>query len=90
MEPSALWRSEDGGESFSLIRSLWDHPHRENWFPGAGGQAIHTVLPDPEAPARVTVAMSTGGVYRTEDSGKSWAPANKGIQASFLPDRYPE
>jgi len=89
-QPSALFRSEDRGESFSLVRSLWDHPHREEWGAGFGGQAIHTIVPHPEDPQRVTVAMSTGGVYRTEDGGGSWAPANQGIKAYFFPDPWPE
>ncbi|HET7328589.1 MAG TPA: exo-alpha-sialidase [Nocardioidaceae bacterium] len=89
-EPSALFRSEDGGASFELVRGLWDHPHRESWAPGFGGQAVHTVLPHPTDPERVTVAMSTGGVYRTADRGMSWAPANVGIKAYFLPDPWPE
>jgi len=91
-EPSALFRSEDRGESFTLVRGLWDHPHRPNWHPGGGGQAIHTVVPHPTDHHRVTVAMSTGGVYRTLDNGESWAPANKGIQAEFMPpeQRFPE
>ena len=38
-EPSALWRSEDRGETFELVRGLWDHPHREQWGAGFGGQA---------------------------------------------------
>ena len=73
-QPSALFRSEDRGESFSLVRSLWDHPHRTQWGAGFGGQAIHTILPHPDDHSRVTVAMSTGGVYRTFDAGSSWAP----------------
>ncbi|GAA3738303.1 WD40/YVTN/BNR-like repeat-containing protein [Salinactinospora qingdaonensis] len=95
IEPTALFRSTDGGQSFELVRALWDHPHRGDWFPGAGGAAIHTVLPgrvsaegtDPHA---MTVAMSTGGVYQTRDAGATWAPANRGISAVFLPDEYPE
>lgn len=90
-EPSALFRSEDAGASFEMVRGLWDHPHREHWFPGGGGQAIHTVLPHPTDATRMTVAMSTGGVYRTLDGGQSWNPANKGIRADFMPeDEYPE
>ncbi|HKX13667.1 MAG TPA: exo-alpha-sialidase [Propionibacteriaceae bacterium] len=89
-QPSALFRSTDRGESFSLIRSLWDHPHREEWGAGYGGQAIHSVLPDPTDPAHVTVAMSTGGVYRTYDRGETWNPANAGIKVDFAPDPYPE
>ncbi|HEX6077467.1 MAG TPA: exo-alpha-sialidase [Micromonosporaceae bacterium] len=90
-EPSALFRSTDGGKSFELVRGLWDHPHREQWEPGGGGQAIHTVLPHPTDPRRIVVAMSTGGVYRTEDGGETWQPSNIGIAAHFMPDnQYPE
>jgi photosystem II stability/assembly factor-like uncharacterized protein len=89
-QPSALFRSEDRGESFQMIRSLWDHPHRENWNAGYGGQAIHSVLADPSDPGHVTVAMSTGGVYRTYDRGQTWDPANAGIKVKFMPDPYPE
>jgi hypothetical protein len=89
-QPSALFRSEDGGEHFELVRALWEHPHRPQWAAGYGGQAIHTIVPHPDDPQRVLVAMSTGGVYRTTDGGASWSPANRGIRAPFLPDEYPE
>ena len=89
-QPSALFRSEDRGETFSLVRSLWDHPHRPQWGAGYGGQAIHTIVPHPHDGQRVTVAMSTGGVYRTADGGSTWDPANTGIKASFFPDPWPE
>ncbi len=91
-QPSALFRSTDRGETFSLVQALWDHPHREQWGAGFGGQAIHTLLPHPTDPQRLTVAMSTGGVYRTSDGGESWAPANVGIKAEFMPGdaQYPE
>jgi photosystem II stability/assembly factor-like uncharacterized protein len=90
VEPSALFRSEDGGRTFTLVRSLWDHPHRPDWQPGAGGQCLHTVLPHPTDPARVMVAMSTGGVYVTEDAGASWNPSNRGVSAPFLPEQEVE
>jgi hypothetical protein len=90
VEPSALFRSEDGGRTYELVRGLWEHPHREHWGAGYGGQAIHTVLPHPEHAGEVVVAMSTGGVYATSDGGATWAPSNDGIKAYFLPDPYPE
>ena len=89
-QPSALFRSTDRGESFSLIQSLWDHPHREKWAAGYGGQAIHSVLADSHDSNHVMVAMSTGGVYRTHDGGETWTAANAGIKAEFLPDPFPE
>jgi len=90
VEPSALFCSQDGGETFSLVRSLWDHPHRADWQPGAGGQCLHTVLPHPDDASRVLVAMSTGGVYVTEDRGETWNPSNRGVTAPFMPDPQPE
>ncbi|GAA2065954.1 sialidase family protein [Streptomyces albiaxialis] len=91
-EPGGLFRSEDGGESFELVRSLWEHPTRAEWAPGGGGLGLHTVLVDPRDARVVTVAVSTGGVYRTADGGKSWDPANRGVSAVFLPEgqQYPE
>ena len=89
-QPSALFRSDDRGESFSMVRSLWDHPHRTEWDAGFGGQAIHTIIPHPDEHEKITVAMSTGGVYQTGDGGESWNPANKGIKAYFMPDPWPE
>ncbi|MER5728820.1 exo-alpha-sialidase [Streptomyces sp. NPDC002138] len=89
-EPAALFRSTDRGESFELVRPLWDHPTRSSWVPGGGGEAVHTVLTDPARPEAVTVAVSTAGVFRTEDGGESWTPSNEGVSAVFLPDPHPE
>jgi len=91
-EPGALFRSADRGETFELVRGLWDHPHRPEWNAGFGGQAFHTILPHPRDPDSLIAAISTGGVYRTADGGGSWEPANQGVKAEFFPgDRhYPE
>ncbi|MCI0689068.1 MAG: exo-alpha-sialidase [Sporichthyaceae bacterium] len=89
-EPGALFKSEDGGVSFELVGGLWNHPQRAKWDPGNGGLCLHTVIPHPADPQRMTVAVSTGGVYQTADAGTSWAPANIGIRADFLPGDAPE
>lgn len=91
-EPGAVFRSTDRGETFELVRGLWDHPHRPEWNEGFGGQAFHTILPHPTEPARVLAALSTGGVYTSADGGESWAPSNQGIKAEFFPGErnYPE
>jgi hypothetical protein len=88
-EPHSLWRSTDGGRSFELVRGHYDHPHRPTWEPGGGGGAVHTILPDP-ASDRVTIAMSTGGVYVSDDGGEKWEPRNRGITVVFGPDPLPE
>jgi photosystem II stability/assembly factor-like uncharacterized protein len=89
VEPAALFESRDAGATWSLIRGLWDHPHRPQWQPGGGGLCLHTILAGPD-PDHLTVAISTGGVYRSEDSGRSWQARNQGVRAQFLPDKHPE
>ncbi len=90
VEPAALFASTDGGESWAPVRGLLDHPHRANWAPGGGGLCLHTILPDPSRPDRMWIAISTGGLYRTDDGGRTWRARNKGIRAEFLPDKHPE
>jgi hypothetical protein len=92
VEPAALFKSTDAGESWSLVKGLYDHPHRSQWMPGGGGLCLHTILPDPSNNKRLFVAISTGGVYRTDDGGENWQPRNQGVRAQFLPpdQQYPE
>jgi hypothetical protein len=86
VEPAALFRSADGGRTFSLVRALWDHPHRPHWEPGGGGLCLHTVLVHPDDPQRLLVAISAAGVYLSDDGGDSWRAGNTGIVVPFLPD----
>jgi photosystem II stability/assembly factor-like uncharacterized protein len=92
VEPAALFKSTDAGETWSLVQGLYDHPHRSQWTPGGGGLCLHTILPDPSNAQRLYVAISTGGVYRTDDGGENWQPRNQGVRAQFLPpdQQYPE
>lgn len=92
VEPAALFKSTDAGETWALVQGLYDHPHRSQWMPGGGGLCLHTILPDPSNSQRLFVAISTGGVYRTDDGGENWQPRNQGVRAQFLPpdQQYPE
>jgi photosystem II stability/assembly factor-like uncharacterized protein len=92
VEPAALFRSDDAGGTWSLVKGLYDHPHRPQWQPGGGGLCLHTILPDPANKNRMHIAISTGGVYRTDDGGQTWSVCNQGVRAQFLPpeNRYPE
>ncbi len=90
VEPAALFESRDAGETWSLVRSLWDHPHRPRWMPGNGGLTLHTILLDPVKPERMYVAISAAGVYRTDDGGRTWQARNRGIRVVYKPEKYPE
>jgi len=90
VEPAALFESRDAGETWSLNRPLFDHPHRTRWLPSNGGLALHTIVPDPGDKQRMYIAVSTGGVYRTSDGGQTWTPQNRGVRVTFAPNQYPE
>jgi serine/threonine protein kinase len=89
-DPAALFESRDAGESWNLVRGLFDHPHRPRWVPGNGGLIMHTILFDPSNSQRMYAGISAGGVYRTDDGGKTWQARNKGIRVTFAPEKYPE
>lgn len=84
--PGGLFRSDDRGETWTLIRSLWDRPERREW--GGGGYdhaGIHSVLVDPRDSRHVTIAVSSGGVWQTFDRGATWKPTSRGMQADYMP-----
>jgi photosystem II stability/assembly factor-like uncharacterized protein len=90
VEPAALFESHDAGESWSLVRGLFDHPHRPRWMPGQGGLCLHTILLHPTDAMQMHVAISAAGVYRTDDSGRTWQARNRGVRVTFMPERFPE
>jgi tRNA A-37 threonylcarbamoyl transferase component Bud32/photosystem II stability/assembly factor-like uncharacterized protein len=90
VEPAALFVSRDAGESWQLVRGLFDHPHRPRWQPGNGGLCLHSIVLDPANNQRIYVAISAGGVYRTDDGGNTWQARNRGIRVAFQPEKEPE
>ena len=87
-DPGGLFMSEDKGNSFQLVESLWKHPTRkEGWFGGGRDQpGIHSIVVDPRNENRVHVGISCAGVFETIDAGKTWEIRNKGMRAEFLPN----
>jgi BNR/Asp-box repeat protein len=85
-DPGVLFTSRDGGETWELNESLWRHRVEEDWQPGGGGLCLHSIVPWPGDPQRLTVAVSAAGVWHTEDGGKSWRRGNAGIVPRYLPE----
>lgn len=92
VEPAGLFLSPDGGNSWSPVAGLRDHPSRPHWNPGGAGLILHALVPHPSDPARLWVGISAAGVFHTADGGASWEPRNQGTRVDFLPEgsRYPE
>lgn len=84
--PGGLFRSTDHGESWDLVRPLWDLPNRSKWFGGGYDYpGIHSVLVDPGDGRHVTVGISCGGVWTSRDAGKTWESKCKGMRAEYVP-----
>jgi photosystem II stability/assembly factor-like uncharacterized protein len=86
VEDAALFRSTDGGMSWSELRGLREHGSGAHWQPGAGGMCLHTIVADPRDADRMHVAISAAGVFRTDDGGASWRPTNRGLKSEGIPD----
>ena len=84
-EDAAMFRTIDGGQTWSELASLRDC-QGSKWQPGAGGMGLHTILIDRNNPKRIYIAISAAGAFRTEDGGKSWKAINHGLRSEFMPD----
>jgi photosystem II stability/assembly factor-like uncharacterized protein len=86
VEDAALFRSSDGGLTWAELPGLRGHGSGPHWQPGAGGMCLHTILLDSSNAARIFIAISAAGAFRTDDGGVTWRPVNRGLKSNFMPD----
>jgi photosystem II stability/assembly factor-like uncharacterized protein len=86
--PGVLFRSDDHGTTWQTVESVLFHETRDRWNPGAGGMCCHSIQLDPLTPERMYIGISAAGVFRSEDGGENWTPANQGTAADFLPEPF--
>lgn len=91
-EPGGLFQSDDGGDTFHLVKSFWQHESRQgNWFGGGRDQAGScSIVVDPRDSEHLFVGVSVGGVYESQDGGGTWHGRNQGLRADYLPEPYAE
>jgi len=83
--PQGLFRSEDGGVTWSPFSSVNDDPQYRAWMGTEqdgtpDGPKMHSIIVDPRDPAHLYFAMSGGGVHETLDGGKHWQPLVEGME----------
>jgi photosystem II stability/assembly factor-like uncharacterized protein len=86
IEDAAFFRTTDGGQTWNELPGLRQHGTGPSWQPGAGGMCLHTIILDPSDPARIYIAISAAGAFRTDDGGQTWKPINKGLFSQYIPN----
>lgn len=83
--PGGLFRSDDGGRTWTLIESLWQMPERKQWLGGGYDiPGIHSICVHPRDSDDIVVGVSCGGAWRTRDGGATWSVGH-GMSADFMP-----
>lgn len=83
--PQGLFRSEDGGVTWSPCSIINDDPQYRTWM-GAqqdgtpDGPKLHSILVDPRDPKHLYFAMSSGGVHESRDGGRTFVPLVQGLE----------
>jgi photosystem II stability/assembly factor-like uncharacterized protein len=86
VEDAALFQTTDGGQTWKELPGLRRHRSGSAWAPGAGGMCLHTILLDRKDPSRILIAISSAGVFASNDGGTTWRPNNRGLKSDFMPD----
>ena len=83
--PQGLFRSEDGGDSWTPVSSVNDNPaFTAIWGDDQGGTpdgpTIHSINVDPRDAKHLYFGMSSGGMHESKDGGKSWRTLIDGME----------
>jgi photosystem II stability/assembly factor-like uncharacterized protein len=73
-EPSAIFKSEDGGDTWTELKGLLGLPSAKSWSfpPRPDTHHVRSIAVDPHAPPRLYVAIEAGALVRSQDGGETW------------------
>ncbi|MEQ1773335.1 MAG: glycosyl hydrolase [Burkholderiales bacterium] len=83
--PQGLFRSEDGGVTWSPFSTINDDPQYREWMGTVqdgtpDGPKMHSIIVDPRDAKHLYFAMSGGGVHESLDGGTKWRVLINGME----------
>ncbi len=80
-EPAALFVSVDLGGSWQRLTGLDHAAHRDTWaFPAPPFQGhVKSIAVNADDPDQIYICVEQGGLYSTQDGGKSWTEHTEGM-----------
>lgn len=81
-EPSALYRSDDQGETWRELTGLLELPSRPKWSfpPRPWTSHVRWVAPNPHDADVLLAGIELGGLMRSTDGGETWEDHRPGAQ----------
>jgi hypothetical protein len=81
-EPSALYRSNDRGETWRELGGLLELPSRPTWSfpPRPWTSHVRWIAPSPHDASVVLAGIELGGLMRSTDGGETWEDHRPGAQ----------
>lgn len=82
--PAGLYRSPDGGETWTELAGIQSVPDRDRWRNPFGPDGrIRTLATPPDRPERLLLGVEAGGFFVTDDRGQTWTERDVAGQHDF-------
>ena len=83
-EQAGIFESRDGGQNWSLLTTMGDHPAAKDWNDPSkqppGHLGISAIVPHPDAAERFWAIVQGYSLFETTDNGKTWTARNNGLR----------